>query len=317
MAIYTRTGDAGSTSLFTGQRVSKTHPRVEAYGTLDELNAMLSLCVCAVAEEEQRTLLEALQQHIFWFSAELASDSEQPSPGKRYISSEEIALLEQTIDREMARVPALHQFVLPGRCEAASRLHLARTVARRAERRLVELGAEVTIRQMLLRYLNRLSDCLYALARSEDHAAHQRRLVTEIAARYLAASGSPAPDAPKAQAGSLSFHELHQLIRQAIEHARQHADTVVDNGFRWVGAGRHGANNPERRVLKQHHPAIAGEGAGSEILYARRVFKSGFIFQIFIFFVAHAGFRGALFRQRRQLGGQRLPQGADNGAAGF
>ncbi len=107
----------------------KTHPRVEAYGTLDELNAMLSLCVCAVAEEEQRTLLEALQQHIFWFSAELASDSEQPSPGKRYISSEEIALLEQTIDREMARVPALHQFVLPGRCEAASRLHLARTVA--------------------------------------------------------------------------------------------------------------------------------------------------------------------------------------------
>lgn len=159
MAIYTRTGDAGSTSLFTGQRVSKTHPRVEAYGTLDELNAMLSLCVCAVAEEEQRTLLEALQQHIFWFSAELASDSEQPSPGKRYISSEEIALLEQTIDREMARVPALHQFVLPGRCEAASRLHLARTVARRAERRLVELAAEVTIRQILLRYLNRLSDC--------------------------------------------------------------------------------------------------------------------------------------------------------------
>lgn len=227
MAIYTRTGDAGSTSLFTGQRVSKTHPRVEAYGTLDELNAMLSLCVCAVAEEEQRTLLEALQQHIFWFSAELASDSEQPSPGKRYISSEEIALLEQTIDREMARVPALHQFVLPGRCEAASRLHLARTVARRAERRLVELAAEVTIRLILLRYLNRLSDCLYALARSEDHAAHQRRLVTEIAARYLAASGSPAPDAPKAQAGSLSFHELHQLIRQAIEHARQLQVPVV------------------------------------------------------------------------------------------
>nr|VXZ92652.1 Cob(I)yrinic acid a,c-diamide adenosyltransferase [Klebsiella pneumoniae] len=124
-------------------------------------------------------------------------------------------------------MPALHQFVLPGRCEAASRLHLARTVARRAERRLVELAAEVTIRQILLRYLNRLSDCLYAPARSEDHAAHQRRLVTEIAARYLAASGSPAPDAPKAQAGSLSFHELHQLIRQAIEHARQLQVPVV------------------------------------------------------------------------------------------
>ncbi len=99
------------------------HPRVAAYGTLDELNAMLGLSVCAVAAEGQRTLVIALQERIFWYSAELA--------------------------------------------------------------RLVELGAEVTIRQMLLRYLNRLSDCLYALARSEDHAAHQRRLVTEIAARYL------------------------------------------------------------------------------------------------------------------------------------
>ena len=159
MAIYTRTGDAGTTSLFTGQRVSKTHPRVEAYGTLDELNAMLSLCVCAVAEEEQRTLLEALQQHIFWFSAELASDSEQPSPGKRYISSEEIALLEQTIDREMARVPALHQFVLPGRCEAASRLHLARTVALHSVPVLgVNLGSLGFMSELEVNELDRLRD---------------------------------------------------------------------------------------------------------------------------------------------------------------
>ena len=91
MAIYTRTGDAGTTSLFTGQRVSKTHPRVEAYGTLDELNAALSLCACAAADENHRTLLEAIQQQLFWFSAELASDSEQPSPKQRYISSEEIS----------------------------------------------------------------------------------------------------------------------------------------------------------------------------------------------------------------------------------
>lgn len=82
MAIYTRTGDAGTTSLFTGQRVSKTHPRVEAYGTLDELNATLSLCACAAADENHRTLLEAIQQQLFWFSAELASDSEQPSPDR-------------------------------------------------------------------------------------------------------------------------------------------------------------------------------------------------------------------------------------------
>ncbi len=78
MAIYTRTGDSGSTSLFTGQRVSKTHLRVETYGTLDELNATLSLCYCATAIESHRILLEAIQQQIFWFSAELASESEQP-----------------------------------------------------------------------------------------------------------------------------------------------------------------------------------------------------------------------------------------------
>ncbi len=77
------TGDAGSTSLFTGQRVGKTHPRVEAYGTLDELNAMLSLCVCAVAEEEQRTLLEALQQHILVQRGARQRQRKQPSPGKR------------------------------------------------------------------------------------------------------------------------------------------------------------------------------------------------------------------------------------------
>ncbi len=78
MAIYTRTGDAGTTALFSGQRVSKTHPRVEAYGTLDELNAALSLCVCATHHPQHRRFLESVQQQIFWFSAELASESEQP-----------------------------------------------------------------------------------------------------------------------------------------------------------------------------------------------------------------------------------------------
>lgn len=87
MAIYTRTGDAGTTALFSGQRVSKTHPRVEAYGTLDELNAALSLCVCAAQSPQHRVLLEEIQLQLFWFSAELASESEQPTPAQRYISS--------------------------------------------------------------------------------------------------------------------------------------------------------------------------------------------------------------------------------------
>jgi ATP:cob(I)alamin adenosyltransferase len=218
MAIYTRTGDAGTTALFTGQRVSKTHPRVEAYGTLDELNAALSLCVCATTSEAHRTLLEAIQLQIFWFSAELASESEQPSTTQRYISSEEIAALEVAIDTAMGRVAPLHSFILPGRCEAASRLHFARTLARRAERRLVELSAEVSVRHVLMRYINRLSDCLYALARAEDHDNHQNTIIRKVTERYLASSRLPVV---KESPMSLSFQELHQLTRCAVARAEE------------------------------------------------------------------------------------------------
>ena len=214
MAIYTRTGDAGTTALFTGQRVSKTHPRVEAYGTLDELNAALSLCICAAKNPQHRQLLENIQLQLFWFSAELASESEEPTPEQRYISSEEIAALEAAIDTAMGRVPPLRSFILPGRSEAASRLHFARTLARRAERRMVELSTEISVRHVLMRYINRLSDCLYALARAEDHDAHQNDIIQKVAERYLAAvQAEPTM--------SLSFQELHQLTRAAVTRAEE------------------------------------------------------------------------------------------------
>ncbi|WLI77637.1 two-domain cob(I)yrinic acid a,c-diamide adenosyltransferase PduO [Kosakonia sp. H02] len=215
MAIYTRTGDAGTTALFSGQRVSKTHPRVETYGTLDELNSALSLCACAVQSVDMKSFLDAVQLQIFWFSAELASENENQTAGQRYISTEEIDALEQAIDRAMAQVDDVHSFILPGRCEPASRLHFARTLARRAERRLVELSEQANVRQVLLRYINRLSDCLYALARLEDHLAHQQRLIDEVATRYRAA----ARHTQESGSMSLSFHELHQLVRAAMERA--------------------------------------------------------------------------------------------------
>lgn len=224
MAIYTRTGDAGTTALFTGQRVSKTHPRVEAYGTLDELNAALSLCVCAAKNPQHRQLLENIQLQLFWFSAELASESEQPAPEQRYISSEEIAALEAAIDTAMGRVPPLRSFILPGRSEAASRLHFARTLARRAERRLVELSTEIAVRHVLMRYINRLSDCLYALARAEDHDAHQNDIIQKVAERYLAAIRTSATREPVM---SLSFQELHQLTRAAVTRAEELQVPVV------------------------------------------------------------------------------------------
>ena len=224
MAIYTRTGDAGTTALFTGQRVSKTHPRVEAYGTLDELNAALSLCVCVAKNPQHRQLLENIQLQLFWFSAELASESEEPTPEQRYISSEEIAALEAAIDIAMGRVPPLRSFILPGRSEAARRLHFARTLARRAERRLVELSTEISVRHVLMRYINRLSDCLYALARAEDHDAHQNEIIEKVAERYLAAVQPPATKEPTM---SLSFQELHQLTRAAVTRAEELQVPVV------------------------------------------------------------------------------------------
>ncbi|MBS6073673.1 two-domain cob(I)yrinic acid a,c-diamide adenosyltransferase PduO [Citrobacter cronae] len=224
MAIYTRTGDAGTTVLFTGQRVSKTHPRVEAYGTLDELNAALSLCICAAKSPQHRQLLENIQLQLFWFSAELASESEQPNPEQRYISSEEIAALETAIDTAMGRVTPLRSFILPGRSEAASRLHFARTLARRAERRLVELSADIAVRHVLMRYINRLSDCLYALARAEDHDAHQNDIIQKVAERYLAAIRTSATKEPTM---SLSFQELHQLTRAAVTRAEELQVPVV------------------------------------------------------------------------------------------
>lgn len=224
MAIYTRTGDAGTTALFTGQRVSKTHPRVEAYGTLDELNAALSLCICAAKSPQHRQLLENIQLQLFWFSAELASESQQPNPEQRYISSEEIAALETAIDTAMGRVTPLRSFILPGRSEAASRLHFARTLARRAERRLVELSADIAVRHVLMRYINRLSDCLYALARAEDHDAHQNDIIQKVAERYLAAIRTSAIKEPTM---SLSFQELHQLTRAAVTRAEELQVPVV------------------------------------------------------------------------------------------
>ncbi|MDS6632629.1 cob(I)yrinic acid a,c-diamide adenosyltransferase [Klebsiella michiganensis] len=193
MAIYTRTGDAGTTSLFTGKRVSKTHPRVEAYGTLDELNAALSLCACAAADKHHRALLEAIQQQIFWFSAELvpatANDRRRnsaTSAAKRFPLWKPLSIGPWPASN---RCTALFY---PYRCEAASRLHFARTLARRAERRLVELAAEVNVRQVLMRYINRLSDCLYALARAEDSDAHQNNIIREVSRRYLVPPASRA-----------------------------------------------------------------------------------------------------------------------------
>ncbi len=229
MSIYTKTGDAGTTALFTGQRVKKSHPRVETYGTLDELNAALSLCARVMQGEENRQLIDAVQHQLFYFSAELASEGiEVPPVGRKSISEQDIHALEQAVDRCMAQLPPVKGFILPGDTEAGSRLHFARTLARRCERRLIELAEQVPVRSVLLQYLNRLSDCLYALARDEDQRQQLQHTAQTVLARDLAAT-KETPPATKTRptATGLGFSDVHQLVKLAVEAAMTLGIAVV------------------------------------------------------------------------------------------
>ncbi|MFN4244342.1 MAG: cob(I)yrinic acid a,c-diamide adenosyltransferase [Tepidisphaerales bacterium] len=174
MKLYTRTGDDGTTGLIGGQRVSKDHIRIDAYGTVDELNATLGMAAVAVTDvtRELEPLLRAVQNELFAVGAVLATP-----PGSPYAASappirpEWAMRLEQEIDHATGRLPPLRQFILPGGTELAARLHLARTVCRRAERLTVALHRLEPLDAVLLTYLNRLSDWLFVHARYANHLA--------------------------------------------------------------------------------------------------------------------------------------------------
>lgn len=163
MKIYTKTGDAGETGLFGGQRVTKDALRVHAYGTVDECNAVLGVARAATSDPELGALLGAIQDQLFTVGADLATPG--GSPHVQRVGAAEIALLEETIDRLEAELAPLRQFILPGGSAAAAHLHVARTVCRRAERWAVGLAREEAVNLEVLAYLNRLSDLLFVAAR--------------------------------------------------------------------------------------------------------------------------------------------------------
>jgi cob(I)alamin adenosyltransferase len=170
--IYTKTGDAGYTGLFAGPRVPKDHGRIEAYGTVDELNAALGLVRTASIPREIDQYLGKIQNDLFAVGAELAT----PDPvthGTRWIGQEHVEELEKGIDVFDSTLPKLTQFILPTGCEAASRTHLARAICRRAERHLVTLCRTPgeSISEHLIVYLNRLGDLLFVLSRALNAAA--------------------------------------------------------------------------------------------------------------------------------------------------
>jgi cob(I)alamin adenosyltransferase len=175
MKIYTRTGDGGETSLLGGGRVSKGDPRVDAYGNVDELNALLGLVAATAPEQFQSDLLESIQRDLFAIGGRLASPEPERVANvlkKAVIAPERVDALERAIDRADQTLPPLDNFVLPGGTQKAALLHIARTVCRRAERSVVALHAHTDVPDEILQYLNRLSDLLFVLARLVNHEAH-------------------------------------------------------------------------------------------------------------------------------------------------
>ena len=170
MSLYTGRGDEGQTDLLSGDRVSKTSPRIEAYGTVDELNALLGT-VHPTASEDVADVLRSVQNHLHVIQAEFAT--RETGDVDTRIEDEHVAALETWIDEFDAELPALESFVLPGGSEGASALHHARTVCRRAERRAISLAdaPEEAVREPPLIYLNRLSDLLFVLARTLNDRA--------------------------------------------------------------------------------------------------------------------------------------------------
>lgn len=173
MKIYTRGGDQGETSLFGGKRVRKNTPRVSAYGDVDELNAALGCSLASIKIGDLRDEIENIQRDLFALQAQLADPRYDPAKAKEKtrLTEERIAALEAWIDRCMEEVGPLKNFVLPGGTSGASLLHLARTICRRAERSVLSLSESEAVPPIVVKYLNRLSDLLFAVALVENKRA--------------------------------------------------------------------------------------------------------------------------------------------------
>jgi cob(I)alamin adenosyltransferase len=171
LKIYTKTGDKGNTSLIGGTKVPKSDLRIEAYGTVDELNSFIGLCRDLITDEPARELLQSVQDRLFVVGAALACDPEkEPKMKIPDLLPEDVTALEKAIDKMNETLPVMKFFILPGGHPTVSQLHVARCVCRRAERCCVRLELESKeVEPIILQYLNRLSDYLFVLARYIAH----------------------------------------------------------------------------------------------------------------------------------------------------
>mgnify|MGYP003370189089 CR=1 FL=1 len=165
MKIYTKTGDNGQTSLYDGTRVDKDDIRVESYGTLDELNSYIGLCI-NYSENDDKKVLRDIQIKLFSVSGELATKNNQY---KNIVVEDDIKTLENIIDDYIQKIDKMDAFIVPGTSIISANLHIARTICRRAERRILTLSKIENINPLLIKYINRLSDTLYAIARYHEN----------------------------------------------------------------------------------------------------------------------------------------------------
>jgi cob(I)alamin adenosyltransferase len=167
--IYTKTGDTGETSLIGGVRVPKFHLRIESYGTVDELNSYLGLIIDGLNDNEKAKVLYEIQDRLFTIGSVLASDPVKSKMKIPDVHEADVELLEKEMDRMDADLPELKNFILPGGNIVASHCHVARCICRRAERIVVHLSTETEVPEIIVRYLNRLSDYLFILSRKVVH----------------------------------------------------------------------------------------------------------------------------------------------------
>ncbi|MBY0281072.1 MAG: cob(I)yrinic acid a,c-diamide adenosyltransferase [Alphaproteobacteria bacterium] len=170
--IYTKGGDKGKTALGDGERIFKDHHRIEAIGEVDEANAFIGWAL-QFSEGDEKALFQKIQNNLFDLGADLCIKENENTVSKLRVTKEQVTFLETMIDQYNQSLPHLTSFVLPGGTELATALHLARTVVRRAERRVVTLSRDNKINPEIIKYLNRLSDLLFVLARFSNHQPFQ------------------------------------------------------------------------------------------------------------------------------------------------
>ena len=169
LKIYTKTGDNGSTSLLGGTRLPKDHIKIEAFGSVDELNAWIGILTDVSGNESRKSFLKEIQDRLFTIGSTLASEEEYNKSKLPELYESDIEVLEKAIDAYNEEIPPLRSFVLPGGHLLVSQTHVARTVCRRAERQVIRLSHEEDIEPIIIKYLNRLSDYLFVLSRKITH----------------------------------------------------------------------------------------------------------------------------------------------------